>query len=241
MENEKEINILDNNNQISSKSIFKLDYLEQNLDNNAEFHNWQSENIAFLGKKAKLFKCIKDKIYFYTSYQKIKKYPFYISNCPLCNIPICYFCSRYSKNDYPDCCLPMRLYCMFRQDGFQFIDPIGNQHREYNRYKEILILFCIPVLNFLYFCAFIFSSLFYKLSVKNCEFKEDGYLKKYEAKLKEQRYFDLIIIINGAMCIILAISFSLIFNFFILLLLIISIPFKQYPMKYFCGVLFGKF
>ena len=237
MENEKEINIL-KDFDIKSKNIFKPDYIGQNLDNNQQFINWKKEMIQEYGIDAKLFKCSKEKIFFFASKSKYSNYPFYQCVCPSCSIPICYFCSRYSNNRYGDCCLPRRICCMFLQDGFQFIAPIGDQKDSYHRYKEILSIFFIPVLGFLYFIIFIHSSLFYKLKIKNCEFDGQGILSTYEVSLK---YFDLILIINAAFGIILVIPFSFGFLIFIIFLFIISLPFKQYPIKYFCGILFGKY
>ena len=65
MENEANINDL---NLIESTgddyNIFKIDYPNQNLDNNKEYQQWYNSMTNKYEKKTKILKCKKDNIYF---------------------------------------------------------------------------------------------------------------------------------------------------------------------------------
>ena len=156
MENEKEINFIEKGEQIS-KNVFKTDYKGQSLFNNTNFIKWQKEMFDEYGYNSKLFECKKCNIYYYVN---CDKYPFYQGKCPLCNTIKCYYCSRYSRGSNGDCCLPRRLQCMFKQDAYQFIKPIGENNSDtFSRYKVGLhsIFYSIFwILVFLFTFAFIF-------------------------------------------------------------------------------------
>ena len=233
MENEKEINFIEKGEQIS-KNVFKTDYKGQSLFNNTNFIKWQKEMFEEYGYNSKLFECKKCNIYYYVN---CDKYPFYQGKCPLCSTIKCYYCSRYSRGSNGDCCLPRRLQCMFKQDAYQFIKPIGENNSDtFSRYKEVCIPFFIPFFGFWCFCLHLHSSLYYKLCKKNAKSSDDGYIPIYESS----DFLCLIICINALVCIILSIPFHFLFFLFIIFLFLLS-PIKQYYLRYFSGVLFGKF
>ena len=72
------------------ENIFKLEYFNQNLNDNVEYQKWNNLMIKKYGRKAKLFKCQDDDILFYTSNEDCKSHPFYQSVCPYCNNTIYY-------------------------------------------------------------------------------------------------------------------------------------------------------
>ena len=113
--NEKTINIAENK--------FEIEYFGQDLNKNESFINWQNEMKKIYGNDAKLFKCKKDKIFYYGRLSDCKKIPIYKIKCPICNLSYCYFCSKH-LDDYVDhgkCCLTRRFYCLFLQDAYEYI------------------------------------------------------------------------------------------------------------------------
>ena len=74
MENEHKIdNFCDDSEQL--ENAFRKEYESQNLNKSIEFNNWKNSMIEKYGRKAKLFYCIFDNIYFYTSNKECKTYP----------------------------------------------------------------------------------------------------------------------------------------------------------------------
>ena len=114
MENEE-----DRTNFLITNNIFKKDYENQKLnDSNLKFFNWKKSMQKIYGENAILFKCIKDNIYFFASYEECMKHPVYKSICPKCHVEICYYCSRNLKDKYYNengtCCLRRKIKCMFK-------------------------------------------------------------------------------------------------------------------------------
>ena len=44
-------------------NYFNLDYENQKVDNNKDYEKWKDSMIIFYGNDAKLFRCLKDKIF----------------------------------------------------------------------------------------------------------------------------------------------------------------------------------
>ena len=65
MENDK--NELINNENLMSSDVFKIEYIDQKLDNNTKFQNWKKDMRNIYGNKLKIIKCPKDIIYFCTN------------------------------------------------------------------------------------------------------------------------------------------------------------------------------
>ena len=244
MENEHKIdNFCDNSEQ--PENVFRKEYESQNLNKSVEFKNWKNSMIEKYGRNAKLFNCIYDNIYFYTSNKECKTYPLYQSICPLCNNPICYFCHRYGSDSYGNgtCCVRRKIYCFFFMDGLRLIAPLSEKDYPPN-FDETLKFFLIPGINLLFFMATMHTSLFYKLSVKNYKNKknDNGYLLNYELRYNKcYTTLQILVGIDIAFSIILTLSYVLLNLYFIVIILIISIPFKFYPMKYYMGIAYGTF
>ena len=118
MENDEEKNInLIIKNDLTSTCIFKLEYLEQNVNDNFEYQKWKKIMLIKFGNNSKQFKCIKDKILFYSTYDECINDPYYRCKCPICNNYICYFCSCYSKNSYISCCIKNSIFKSFFNFG----------------------------------------------------------------------------------------------------------------------------
>ena len=95
---------------ISSYSVFKFEYKEQNLNNNIEYQKWKELMIREYGNNSKQFKCNKDKILFYSTYIDCVDDPYYKIKCPICNNYICYFCLYQINNNYYFCCIKNAIF-----------------------------------------------------------------------------------------------------------------------------------
>ena len=225
-------------NIINLDNTFKLDYINQKLDGNVEFEKWKNLNIKKYDNNYRLFKCSFDKLIFMTTKEDCKSYPFYQSLCPKCQKPICYFCSRYAHDSFGNgnCCIRRRICCMIFQEGFRYINPY--QETYLPPFEKSFKKFIFPVYNFLYFTAEIQTAFFYKLSTNSAKIRENGYLENYEVHIQRNHYFilELVVGINIAFAIILSLSYILFNIYFIIFMIIISLPFKFYPLKYVIGI-----
>ena len=92
MEIDSNYNLIEKNKNF--ENIFKLDYKEQNLNNNLNFIKWKNEMLEKYGRDAKLFKCVKDNLFFYVSNRDTKGDHLHLGKCPQCQRFICFFCTR---------------------------------------------------------------------------------------------------------------------------------------------------
>ena len=128
-------------------------------------------------------------------------------------------------------------------DGLRLIAPLSEKDYPPN-FDETLKFFLIPGINLLFFMATMHISLFYKLSVKNDKNKknDNGYLLNYELRYNKcYTTLQILVGIDIAFSIILTLPYVLLNLYFIVIILIISIPFKFYPMKYYMGIAYGTF
>ena len=233
MENEsKEKGIYEDISEIKD-NVFSSEYEGQKLKNNQNYKNWENSMFKLYGNDAKLFHCHKDNILFYVSNKECMDYPYYSTRCPKCNYFICYFCP-FMDNDkdagYGLCCLKRRLYYSFHEESQVFILPIGFWKNYDRTLNDVLIFYLIPFLNSVYTIACISALLFYKM------YLEDYYC--YENRLKKSCFiFELFFVINSLFAIVLSISYIIINFYFLLIMWIISFPFKLIPIKFWAGIL----
>ena len=84
------------------------------------------------------------------------------------------------------------------------------------------------------------TQLFYKMSLSNRE-DHDGYVENYEDHYnRNYTTLQILVGIDIAFSIVLTFSYVLLNIFFIIIMLIISILFKFYPMKYYIGIAYGS-
>jgi len=153
MENDepKNINIIISNNHTST-SVFNLEYNNQNLNNNIEYQKWKKLMLIQYGDNSKQFKCNKDKILFYSSYNDYINNYSYKSKCPVCYNNICYFCSFNNSNYfYLPCCIKNSILKTFFYSGLKSLNEpfIGSN-----------LFFLIPILN-IFTIIFAFFKLLY--------------------------------------------------------------------------------
>ena len=227
MENDKnflneEKNIIKNNDL---DNFFQYDYENQNIKKNKEFQNWKSKMEKKYGKIIILYKCNKDKIFFYK--KKKNDYEDYINRCPKCNKYICCFCSQtiIDNNFLPRiieqyCCLKRLFYFVFFREKFEDKedDVIFDCILGY-------ILFIIPFTNIFVLFLCIIQNLFCLKKTKYPEF--DDYHDYYDFKNNYIYKFVKIINIGFLICMTIPYSFLALIDIFFILL--ISIPFKMNP------------
>ena len=224
MENDIE-NHLSNINEMKTDNMLMLDYDGQSLKDNLKFNSWKNIMLQKYGNDAKLFKCSYDAIYFYCSYESFRKLPLYSSQCPSCNQPICYYCSRiaHNNNSIGDCCLKRRLYYKLIYDGFLFINL-----KESERFKNLFLLFLFPICTFFIFICIIYMDFFYKLRKNEFRYYDN-----------DDTIFWISRLINGLIAFILSIIY-MVHSFIIkIFLLVISIFTKNFPIKYYLGIIRG--
>ena len=235
MEIENEAEFIEKNKKYE---IFRPEYENQKIKNNQNFINWENSIFKKYGKDAKLFKCTKDNIYYYTPNNECMDYPYYVSHCPKCNYFVCYYCSTRAEPRYAgfgQCCIRRRLYYLFHEDGLEYIKPDRrwnfDKPTEFNGFP--LVMFLIPFINMVYTIAAISDVLFYQM-----EFYDGNDFNSYEDRIKNNNNIYLTLsVVNVLFALVLSIPFFF-FNIFVLILLwLISIPFKLIPVKFVAGIL----
>ena len=222
---------------------FAISYTGQRLDNNPNFLKWKTEMFQKYGDDAKLFKCLIDNVIFCGSLDDYKTFPYYLCNCPICQTPTCYFCSKFCEDNYRNgnCCLKRRIRCMIIQDGLVYIKPVGRAEQYPPNFSSALIYLYFPVLNFLFLIFFFHLSFFFGMIRKDAENNKNrpSYNEVYETYLREHKIFKIISVINIAFGIILTIPLIFPYYCFVIILSFISVLFNLYPVFYYIGFVFG--
>ena len=219
-----ENNNFNENALLEKENIFIPDYFNQNVQNNNKFKTWENVMLQKYGNNARLFKCTKDKIYFYVSNKDCMENPYYSSKCPICNNIICYICFRNSTSidmELGKCCIRRRLYYLFHLEG-----PIKDFKYELDCG---IIIYLIPFLNMIFIIGGISYIFFY-----NMIFFHDDKSTSYEIRISTKYCitFFLLFIINVFFAVALSICFLIYNIYFILIIWMISFPFKLIPIKY---------
>ena len=231
---------------------FQLDFAKEDIKGNRFFEEFKKQRLKELGKDAKLFHCKNDNVLFYVSKAECKinnaNNHYYCKKCPLCKNYICYFCERISDNprEREKCCVLSSLYYIFFINGFIFCKDYS-QFDDYlkGNFTFYLIFDLIPLTKcFLYSISSI-PFLFFGLLLKEKKWKKqidnDMSYGDYICRDEEngiQTFFIIIFILNG---LVLTICFTIIAFYFNILILIISLFTKFYPLKYSVGILNGFF
>jgi len=210
----------------SSYKVFKFEYKEQNLNNNIEYQKWKELMLKEYGNNSKQFKCNKDNIIFYSTYNACVYDSYYKCKCPICNNYICYFCLCNSKNKYTSCCIKNNILKGF----FDFGPKSINESFDY-----IYLFSLIPFISIFMLITFIFKILYTTIitekSKNNNSENED--LKDY---LEEDNYlFKAFLLFFTDF--FLSIPLAIFYNYFIILFIIISIPFNFIPLKYYLNII----
>lgn len=227
MENEKKnFYCIIEKNDFDFNYIYNLDYEDQKLDDNIDFKKWQILVLKKFGNNSKLFRCMKDKILFYAKYENCLLYPGFYIRCPICKKYICCFCS-YSSNQssFIKCCRRRAINILLFIDAPHFVN---NEFNNPSNYKELLF----PGFNLINIFIRINNILFCTIATK--ESKKDNIGKlEISDKVENEVFARCIYLIPFA----LIVPFFIINFYFIFFMIIISIPFNDYPLKYYYGLL----
>ena len=223
MENDSDITLVENDPK-NTENIFKLDYEGQKLKSCTKFNAWQKRMLKKYGNNAKLFYCKFDNLYFYSSDKDN-----ITSCCPLCEAIICYFCKR-NSSFYSDCCPIGRIYKLLFEDGFYFInDNNDNDNDEENdKFFFTFKRFIFPIYTFFYLYGIISKNLYY------CLKRAD---EKYTYYFRDNNISWILVMINGLVALVFSFIFLLHDIYAKIFLLFISIFFKNYPIKYYLGII----
>ena len=229
-------------NNFDSEFAFILDYKEQNLNNNIGYKNWETSMIKKFGNNARLFKCSKDNLLFYTSNQECKEFPFYVSTCPYCKREICYFCSRFSQDEAfsGNCCLKRGIYYAIFESGCNTYIKYGHIDPPPEKFIKISLM---PYINMQFLISLCFKFFFLGLPKKNAEDIDDGNLITYEQDFYNKHHhktLKTILFILKLFFVFLSLPYIIFSFFFMILLFLISLPFKGFPICFFWGVIFGS-
>ena len=214
-----EIDLVTQNNQY--ENVFRFDYDSQKMNDNINLLKWKKSILKKNNndRNLKLFKCQEDKIFFYNSNKDN-----YLGLCPICGKNICYFCLfPYKDNKKSDiiCCLKRLFHVCFFINGPNYI-------KRNNVFTSFAICFLIPGFNI--FMGGNYLTLIIN-DIANQKKKKINHV--LESQFYEEKYY---FIFPLFMYFVLVIPFFFLNAFFILGLILISIPFKFIPLKYYLGV-----
>ena len=224
MENEVSLEDVNLNEQLllKDKNIFKLDYENQNVNNNINYLYWKDSILKKYGNDIKIFKCNKCKILFYSQNEDIIKGNYYSMLCPICKLYICYFCSTsFDKYDDVFCCKRRVINICFSISGPEYTKGI-------NLCDLDIILFLIPFMNILGLSYCLNRILYFSIPRKKPSNK--GKLTSYEGDNIPVHQFMIFLV-----PLVLGIPYFIIDAYHLIFLFLISIPFKIWPLKYYLG------
>jgi len=239
MENERIEKINNLNETFEQNNIFKLDYAEQNIIKNNKYKLWKESILKKYGNNVKLFRCIQDKILFYASYDENVDDSIYHCRCPICKKAICYFCS--SIDILKDmCCYKRSIYDLYFKKGLSFIEKV-DKYEDIQHISQDYTILCmlIPGLNlFLNIFLYIDAALL-RLITKDIVINDSGNREIYIDRYYRKGFGYFFTIPCFFMVILLSLVFFVLNFYIILFILLTSIPFKLYPLKYFLGITSG--
>ena len=100
----------------------------------------------------------------------------------------------------------------------------------------------MPLINLIYLIGCLHAGLFYKLVFKK-EYPGYDYID-YEIAMRSARHhnglFGIILILDAVGAILLSLSLIVINIYLTLFLILISLPFKFYPIKYLFGIIYSN-
>ena len=222
----KEYNLLENNN------FLKLLYPNQNYKISLEYKQWKKSIEEKFGKNEngiEIF-CKIDNIVIYN--ENVND----IIKCPICRktLYICKYCNKVQKKKTTKCCFRAQIkdFIIENKTIYKYINNQENQIKEfYEIFRINFIPFC-----FLSHTVLFFMALFY-LELEN----EEG--ENYGDLLDKKSYIyriPLYILLIGYV-LSMIIAFSIFFYILFLIIVIISLPFKLYPIKIIIGFYYSIF
>ena len=231
MENEeKAVQLV--NNQNNKDNLFIQNNENQDLGNNQRFIKWKELMNKKYNGRGKIYKCSYDKNYFY---EQINEYTIL---CPSCEKELCCFCLKPPRSQwFAKCCL-MRKLCIMHYKGIENSKP---ENRENNYLYDVeieIVIFLIPVINFLYFLAVLYNGLFVKIN--SSHYNNDNQYQEYltyEDCLRKNKIRFIIILVINAITVIFLLMPLFFLNIAISVLLLILIIIRRNWYMYLIGFL----
>ena len=202
--------------------VFKIDYENQNIENNIDFKKWKEKMKKANTDKIGFYRCNDCKICFYN--RIYDEFNHYSSNCPICKKEICCFCSQYIKGDntFPRylknyCCLKRFISFIFFREKFS--------DNSFQKIAFIMayIAFIIPYINSTGIILSIIQNLF---CLRKTKYPQYFHYHDYYYNTK-RKYYNLIKLINVCFSFCLSMCYLSLTLFFMIAAFLLSIPFKM--------------
>ena len=215
MENEDlyvEDNLLDN-------CYFKLAFPEQNYAESFEYQKWKKSMIEIIGEKGKEFFCNEDQIVIF------QKYGNNALTCPICHkkFYLCPYCGKIERNK---CCFKSILKeITSKKNRRKYID---SDFVEGDDFCINFLTMFIPIISNLLINACIFDLLYLFHRKKDINYSDKLILSKTKV---------LFFAILYSFSLINALLYMILYYEIFIFLIIISLPFKLYPVKIIMGII----
>ena len=219
MENDINSNLTKN----ELENIFKLDYENQKLENNIEYEKWKDSIKNNYGNDVIIFRCLEDNILF--SNENNNSNSFYFIKCPICNNFTCSYCSYSSKyeDEHIMCCFKRVISTIFKYKASKYVE------KEYKKNCENIIIL-IPGCNFYIIYFNICVVILCYLASKESKQKKEKF--KIHDFFSSKNFLSIFVLIG----LLLVIPFFILNIIVIIFIILISIPFQFYPIKFLAGI-----
>ena len=226
-----EVGNLNIENNLLGDIYFKIIYPNQNYKISLEYKKWKKSIEEKFGKNGKELFCKKDNIIIYQKNENINSFV----KCPICdqNIYQCQYCNRIKDKDTARCCLKRHIKEINDKDKIkQFIEY--KRKEDINDFLNIFFWAFIPFIFATQFILIFVYLFFFNLEDKNGLMIIDRtFQKERQTKMIPFK----IILFFYLICINL--PYAVLFYAVYLIIVILSLPFKLYPIKIIFGIFYS--
>ena len=217
-----------NKTDLLTNNYYKISYPNQNYNFSFEYKNWKKSMEEKRDKKGREIYCEKDNLIIYQEYENINS----TINCPICNRVLykCQYCNTIRNKKTTRSCYKAYIKEIINRKSIYSYVLMENELDK----RDFYILF---FLNFIPFIIVIENILigilifYFNLENKNDKVTFDACIdKKLALKIC---LFILVLFI----AISIIVSYSIFFYTIYIICVIISLPFKLYPIKLLYGLL----
>ena len=209
-----EMNLLDN-------YCYKILYPDQNYKKSVEYQNWKKSITEIIGENGIEMFCDRDKIVIYKKYEGINQ----ILNCPICKDNF-YFCQKCKKAEKRKNCCTKTLIKKYLDDEelYKYMNLKDDNKKDF---IEGFFILLIPFISNIAFYFYVFFLLYIGLA-KDGKQVEDI---TFDGKLN---YLHSLLIF--AFLLLMSLIYMITHYIFYLSIIILSLPFKLYPIKFILGL-----
>ena len=208
------------NDNLIINPYFKILYSNQKYKNSIEYKRWIKSIKEKMGEDGIEMHCNKDKIVIYENINKNLK-------CPICNEKyfFCSYCKRAEKKK--SCCIRGFIKDILNNELYYIYINTKDENIRKEFIKSFVILFIPLLFNILLF--FTIFIIFYIDIIKN-----DVILDEKISNEKLDLCRKILII---GFILLMSLIYMIFFYSLFLLIIIISIPFNLYPIRYYLGIM----